>query len=541
MSVKEIFRVGNAARAWLIFVLLAAAVVAISTLLQLNRPSDGLKSFAWFVLFGGAAILLDHKFFLNKRRIAWSVFCVVFIVDLAVQGVVRQFFGATPSPAIVAQAIQNTNPNEAKNFILEQLSAISWSLVFLVLSFALVYVFNKKYLQSVSEVLSRIKPRVLMLLGAAVVALHFNPTMLRQQPFLRWGVVLVRNIEAQKEVAQAKAMRSAIEQTAANWNVVSEESDKTVVLVIGESSNRNNWGHYGYPRATTLPLENTLKNLSGETIWFTQAKSSAAFTLPSLEKAFTPANIDHPDDWKKYPDVFMLAKQAGYNITWLSNQPGTEGWISTLGNSADEHAFINNGNWRDSSSTDMELLPKLKSHLDKPAPKKELIVLHVLGQHFHYQLRCPVGVAPYSGIDDDEVMSAMKAAGRSSGIRGTRNDYDNSVYCGAMFLSEVLNQVNEMRPQRNISLVYFSDHGQEVGHTEDFAGHSESSEQGYTIPLFVWQNQPAGHMGREAFYKEPFSLDNFEQLLQHTLGIRSEWYDKNLDPTQSTSYPKITP
>ena len=227
----------------------------------------------------------------------------------------------------------------------------------------------------------------------------------------------------------------------------------------------------------------------------------------------------------------MLARAAGYHITWLSNQPGSEGWVSSLGKSADVYKFVNHGNWRDSSATDMDLLPELKKQLLAASPKKELIILHLLGQHFHYALRCPEGIAPYKDTDNDSVMLEMQAAGRLPWVRRARNEYDNATYCGAVFLSDVLSQIYEQRKQREVTLIYFSDHGQEVGHTQNFSGHSSASEHGYTIPLFIWNNNNK-KSGTQSFYNAPFSLEHLDHMLQDVLGINSIWYDKNLDPLQ---------
>lgn len=525
---------------WLIFFLLGAVVAGGAFALQLTRPTDGLKSLAWFLLLGAAAIFCDAKLRKGGFALCWSIFCAVFVIDMALQGVVRQFFGSTPQPDVLAQALANTNTSEAQNFLIEQKQSIARSFGFVLLSFLAIRAFNQKYLPHFRGSFKQLSALIVGLVAVIIVVVHFNPTMLRQQPFLRWVVFSMRNIEAQKELARASEMRRAIELTQPTWGLASDpNTEKTVVVVMGESSNRNNWSQYGYARPTTVPLEEKLKSLPGHTVWFAQAKSSEAFTMSSLEQALTPADKQHLDLWKSAPDVFMLAKASGYRIAWLSNQPSNEGWLSLLGKTADYSKFINNGNWRDSSTTDMDLLPELQRQLSAAPPTKELIVIHELGQHFHYAQRCPKGIAPYQNIDDDAVMQLMKAEGRSDAVRQTRNEYDNAVYCGAVFLSEVLTQLQEQRKGRDTTLVYFSDHGQEVGHTQNFAGHSTESEQGYTIPLFVWHNG-AGD-GKQSVYDKPYSLAHFDHLLQRILGISSVWYDKNLDPSQAADYPQHKP
>ena len=38
--------------------------------------------------------------------------------------------------------------------------------------------------------------------------------------------------------------------------------------------------------------------------------------------------------------------------------------------------------------------------------------------------------------------------------------------------------------------MYLSDHGQEVGHVSDRAGHSPMTASGYRIPAVIWQDPP---------------------------------------------------
>lgn len=70
-----------------------------------------------------------------------------------------------------------------------------------------------------------------------------------------------------------------------------------------------------------------------------------------------------------------------------------------------------------------------------------------------------------------------------------------------------------------------------MGHTQNYAGHSESSVQGYTVPLFVWQHQ--GDTLKQATLvdlNETYSTQYLDHLIQGALGIQSVWYQAVLDP-----------
>lgn len=188
---------------------------------------------------------------------------------------------------------------------------------------------------------------------------------------------------------------------------------------------------------------------------------------------------------------------------------------------ASHRVFINNGNWRDSSSLDEALLPHLRAYLQQTVRPRELIVLQVLGQHFFYEQRCAADQRIFLGVDSDEVATGMLAMGRSRDIIAKRNDYDSAVHCGSRFLAGVLREVSALRSERPVSVLYFSDHGQEVGHNRNFAGHSVEDESGYTIPMLLWTNThaPASHMD---LAQPGFRLDRLHLITRQLLGIGAD-------------------
>ena len=516
-------------RPWVWFVLAGLFLGLSAWGLGLARSQDAAKTALWWFTLGGSLLAVGQSLSARSSARIWLALCLVFGLDIAVQGVVRGFFGALPQPGVIAEALANTTPSESWGFVLEQRWPMARSSLYWLVWLGIGLLGRRAWRQSPPPMTSRKRWGLLSLLLAFTGLLHANPSMLGHEPFLRWGVIYARHQQARQEMQDLLGQREALWAQRGGWQAqLSDTAPRTVVVFIGESANRMNWGLYGYPRDTTEPLSRTFATLGGQALVFGQARSTQAFTLPSLRLALTPATEQQAQLWQQTPDFVLLARAAGYHARWLSNQPGQDGWLASLARGADEHTFINKGNWRDSSTEDEDLVPVLRRQLQGPAPAHELVVVHLLGQHFHYALRCGKQAGPYTDARDDAVMKAMAAQGRSASVRQSRNDYDNATYCGARSVAQLLEVVAQARPDRAVRALYFSDHGQEVGHFRDFSGHSEQDESGYTVPLWIWSNRLAPALDSTALNR-PIRLDTLDQALQHLMGVRSRWYDPKQD------------
>lgn len=102
---------------------------------------------------------------------------------------------------------------------------------------------------------------------------------------------------------------------------VKEGQGELYVLVLGESSNKRHWSAWGYVRDTT-PWTASLRD-DENTFFFENAYSSYCHTVPSLTKALTKANQYNglPDAYA--PSLMEVARAAGFNVFWLSNQDKT--------------------------------------------------------------------------------------------------------------------------------------------------------------------------------------------------------------------------
>jgi len=449
---------------------------------------------------------------------------LLFFFDAALKGFLRDYFGLRPNPVLVLQAVFNSNPDESGEFFRHNWREVGKALLAFVAIGATAFALERRLARSEAR-----RPAKVMRKGGAVatglllasfLALHFNPTMAKENPALFWPI---RYLDYRAQLEQAQAMQRAIAGNMAQrseWQVrYAGPQANTVVWVVGESMNRGNMSLYGYERGTTPMLDAMRREL----IVFRDVISSEPATMSSLMKMLTPADLNAPDAWHSKPDVLMLAKEAGYRTFWISNQVPNDGWLGLVSSRADQQVFINKGAGRGENNFDGNLLPGLEAALADPAPKK-LIVVHLLGAHPTYDMRYPSSHARFDDADD-AVTRRLSAAGRSAWIRRLRNEYDNAVAYTDFVVAGMI-KATMASGAGAASLLFSADHGQEVGHTRDHAGQSVADASGYEIPMFLWTRSFSGKNADDKAILEnrPYQTDHLEHAVLGLLRIESSYY-----------------
>jgi glucan phosphoethanolaminetransferase (alkaline phosphatase superfamily) len=255
------------------------------------------------------------------------------------------------------------------------------------------------------------------------------------------------------------------------------------VVVIGETSRRENWSLFGYSRGTTPRLDAMRNDL----ILFDHVTSNATTTILSVPLALTRAAPSTPGIARSEKSIVTLLKQAGFETYWISNQerPGVgSNPISQIAFEADHVSFpgdIQPG--ARSDGFDSNLLIRLDDALARHATgKKAVIFLHMEGSHFAYRERYP---ADFKRFRDGQEAPRML----SQRQRDLIDEYDNSVFFTDNILREVIDRLTLCGCQAG--LVFFSDHGERLfdkgaGDTEFGHGFPTVSRQEIEVPFFLW-------------------------------------------------------
>lgn len=299
------------------------------------------------------------------------------------------------------------------------------------------------------------------------------------------------------------------------------ETPSTLVLVIGESTNRQHLSLYGYARPTTPELD-AMKN---ELAVFTQVVSPRPFTIESLEQVLTFADQENPDLSLTKPSLMNLMKQAGYKTYWITNQQTItkrNTMLTNFSKQMDVQHYMNNSRAQNSREYDENVFAPFKEILGDATPRK-FIVVHLLGTHMKYDYRYPSEFAKFNdknGIPDvmnDEQVEAI-------------NSYDNAVLYNDHVVSSLIETL-AAKDERSL-MVYFADHGEDVYDTppHDFLGRNEGKPTlaMYAVPMLIWtspQWQASSPQDFTGTTGRPYSLAHFIHTWSDLAGLSYDGFE----------------
>jgi heptose-I-phosphate ethanolaminephosphotransferase len=299
----------------------------------------------------------------------------------------------------------------------------------------------------------------------------------------------------------------------------------TLVLVLGESTNRQRMSLYGYPRATTPRLDAMREQLTV----FDNVVTPRPYTIEALQQVLTFADEQNPDAYLSTPSIMNMMKQAGYKTFWITNQQTmTERntMLTTFSKQADEQVYLNNNREQNARQYDGDVLAPFNKALADAAPRK-LIIIHLLGTHMSYKYRYPEEFAQFTDrtgvpawVTDDQLP--------------TYNSYDNAVLYNDFVVASLVEQFAAQKP--NGFLLYLSDHGEAVfdSPTDTVLGRSEGKPTApmYTIPFMLWTS-PQWQASNPADYRTALSRPFSSSNLIHTWADLAGLSFSELDTSKS--------
>ncbi len=440
------------------------------------------------------------------RSVALWLWSMAFVVDATLRAYLFDAYQAAPDSSLVLGAMANTSARESAEYLSMHWRSVTVAFVPVAVAGAVLawLVWPSTARDKADRTSSRRAPWGIALLVLALLAssvAYASKPWRRLHPALHWAG-WSQSVQDQRAAWAdgATARRTALERARAAEPVLLSQEPATVVLVVSESINRDNLALYGYPRDTTPRLSAQRVALAERLIVLRNAWSADPATLPALANLF-----QFGDPSAQNPmHVLALARAAGYRVWWIGNQDDMAVEQNHAG-LADELRLMNRKPGRSSVSPDSEVLQPLRSALADPHPRK-LVVVHLMGAHPHYNLRYPEGSNPFEGTAD-AVERQLIGQGRPGWLRQLRNEYDAAVLHHDTLVSELLDLTRASGAAGGYrAWMFLSDHGQEVAHERDHAGHSPGTAAGYRIPALIWHNQASRALPAD-LERRPFRAD----------------------------------
>lgn len=315
-----------------------------------------------------------------------------------------------------------------------------------------------------------------------------------------------------------------------------------VVVIVGESCNRNHMSLYGYERETTPRLQ-----ARRDILVFDNVVSANSNTLYSVMNFLTENNIEYHRPLDSCIQIFDVLHSSPYRSYWISNQAPIGLWengVTNLVQNADVKTFVNITSSSSMASTqtasyDQRLFTPLLSAI-KDTAKHKIVFLHLLGCHTQYNKRYPSDFALFE----------------DKGDKRTRviNTYDNAVFYNDFVVDSIFSMLKSYsvsHPDVRISAVYFSDHGENVYDEGDYSGHNYSGKIPYAnveIPFILWlspsqQNylDTQNSLVRSRLHT-PYMIDDLFHTILDLSGIVTPCFDKTrsfLNKDYDSTRPRI--
>ena len=257
---------------------------------------------------------------------------------------------------------------------------------------------------------------------------------------------------------------------------------KNIVVIFGESHNRQHCQFYGYNKAT-MPYTQHLIDVDSLYVFdkITSPATSTAEAFRSILSTYRPEFEDSVTYWT-CPSIFQFMRETGYRQTWISNQAKHGIYDNLIGNYADlcdSVVFLGDiFSGLNRSNKDGDLIPHLKEiHTDSHG--RNIYFLHLMGSHERFSERYPKEFEFFTPSDYSDIPESQ---------RNVISSYDNSV----RYTDWVINQVFDEFKNDEAIVIYFSDHGLDLFYTRnDYFHHAiisdpESCKVASEIPFLIY-------------------------------------------------------
>lgn len=416
-----------------------------------------------------------------------------------------------PFTETAAIALLQTNPNEAKEYLLLNFGYVG--IICTIILFASVFygLYKLNTLENIRTEYSALGKKALALMLVIVVATAgYGAKMFKDTG------VMQAYVFAKDYFDRTNKFKEFHDANFANLTVTPSTprfaKPSTVILVIGESASAYYMSAYSDVKNNNTPWLKSMRN-NDNFILFNHAYTSVCQTVPSLERALTEKNQYNKKDFNQSLTVIDIAKKAGYETYWFSNQgyiSDADTPITLVAKTADHAVWLSESEMaKNGYQYDGDLLKYLQN---VDPTKNNFIVLHFMGSHEDCINRYPYDFARFS----------------EKGKFDMPLNYDDSL----AYTDSVLQQVQQYAAE-NLNLqamLYFSDHG---GDPYRKRHPDQAGFKALQIPMFVYVSDEykslyANEVGEfKAKRNTYFTNDLIYETVCSLLQIKSNHFDES--------------
>lgn len=415
-----------------------------------------------------------------------------------------------PFTETAAIALLQTNPNEAKEYLLLNFGYVGIIGTIILFASAFYGLYKLNTLENIRTEYSALGKKALALMLVIVVATAgYGAKMFKDTG------VMQAYVFAKDYFDRTNKFKEFHDANFANLTVTPSTprfaKPSTVILVIGESASAYYMSAYSDVKNNNTPWLKSMRN-NDNFILFNHAYTSVCQTVPSLERALTEKNQYNKKDFNQSLTVIDIAKKAGYETYWFSNQgyiSDADTPITLVAKTADHAVWLSESEMaKNGYQYDGDLLKCL--HNVDPN-KNNFIVLHFMGSHEDCINRYPYDFARFS----------------KKGKFDMPLNYDDSL----AYTDSVLQQVQQYAAEKlNLqAMLYFSDHG---GDPYRKRHPDQAGFKALQIPMFVYVSDEykalyANEVGEfKAKRNTYFTNDLIYETVCSLLQVKSNHFDE---------------
>ncbi len=461
------------------------------------------------------------------------LFFIVGLVNLFLFFKFNSFLNATFLETALFTTISETKEFVFSYFDFKMISILGIFIFFTIVSFFIPYD-NLLFLSNQYYILDIFKIVVFLICFISVLK---KPHKYFIDDFLLYGwFEAIKIIKGNKNeyLTQLNDLEQELKNQSRTYKVVNSKKVNIpkIVIIMGESTQRNYMSLYGYKLKTTPNLEKIQND--GNLFVFRDVIAPHSHTNPAISKIFTFSNYENSSiAWLKQKNIISIMSGGGYYTYWISNQES----VSTLGNAPEAMARVSDKTiFLDKFFTGVSLARdgQILEELEKISPKeKEFYILHLQGTHMEYAKRYSSEFEKFN-IKDlrenhlDDLNANIKLNNKQAKIKA---QYLNAIYYNDFVVSEIFNHFKD----EEAIVFYFSDHGDEVYDFRDFFGHTETMGSRYMaeIPFMIFlseklkQKYPNIVNKIEKAQNLPFMSDDFLHAFLDLLDLSVEGFREN--------------